>query len=166
MVAVSNTSPIINLAAIKQLHILELIFGNILIPPAVYREIAVVGAGQPGSEEVQTLSWIQTQGLTNPEPAASLRLELDAGEADAISLAIQEQASILLLDERRGRGIASGLGLNVLGTLGVLIDAKRRRIIHQVKPEIDGLVAEAGFWVDPYLYERVLEIAGEQVRRQ
>ena len=159
MVVVSNASPLIYLAAIKRLDILEQIFGTILIPPSVYREIVVVGDGQPGSVEVETLPWILAKGLTNPEPPTSLGL--DAGEADAIALAIQEGADILLMDERRGRNVASGLNLTVLGTLGVLIDAKRRGIIHRIKPELDSLVNQAGFWVNPNLYARVLEIAGE-----
>ena len=60
MIVVSNTSPIINLAAIGQLDLLKQLYENIIIPQAVYREITVVGAGQPGSMDVETLSWIES----------------------------------------------------------------------------------------------------------
>jgi predicted nucleic acid-binding protein len=161
LLVVSDTSPIINLAAIGRLDVLERMYGSLLIPPSVYREIAVVGAGQPGAEEVQTLSWIATGHLSQAELASSLHLELDEGEAEAIALALQEGADLLLLDERRGRGVALQLGLRVLGTLGVLIDAKRRGYVNEVKPILDGLMTEAGFWVSPQLYARVMDIASE-----
>jgi predicted nucleic acid-binding protein len=161
LIVVSDTSPIISLAAIERLDILERMYDSILIPPSVYREIAVVGAGQPGSIEVQTFPWIETGPLSQPALVARLRLELDQGEAEAIALAVQEGADLLLLDERRGRGAAFRLGLRVLGTLGVLIDAKRRGYVNEVRPILDGLMAEAGFWVSPQLYARVMDIASE-----
>jgi uncharacterized protein len=66
----------------------------------------------------------------------------------------------LLIDERRGRKVASRLGLKFIGLLGMLVEAKRKGFI-VVKPILDDMIAKAGFWVDSQLYARVLQEAGE-----
>ena len=63
MIVVSNTSPIVNLAAIGRLDLLEQLYGTVIIPQAVYREIVVLGAGQPGAMEVSTLVWIEARDV-------------------------------------------------------------------------------------------------------
>ena len=161
MIVVSNTSPIVNLAAVGQLDLLQQLYEKLSIPQAVYREITVVGAGQPGAMEVQTLEWIGSRRVTDRVLVTVLQTELDEGEAEAIALAIELRADLLLLDERKGRMVASRLGLRFIGILGVLIEAKQRGCIPAVKPVLDDLVARAGFWVSRQLYTRVLEVAGE-----
>ena len=84
------------------------LYGTVLIPQAVFREITLAGVGRPGSIDVQTLPWIVTEGVTDLPFIASLRQELNEGESEAIALAIQEDAGLLLLDERQGRGVAFG----------------------------------------------------------
>ena len=161
MIVVSNTSPIINLAAVGQLDLLRQLYGKVIIPQAVYHEITVIGAGQPGAMEVQTLEWIETKQVTNRALVMVLQTELDEGEVEAIALAIELRADLLLLDERLGRTIASRLGLQFIGLLGVLIEAKQKGYTPAVKPVLDDLVTKAGFWVSPQLYARVLQAAGE-----
>lgn len=161
MIVVSNTSPITNLAAISQLTLLQQLYGTIVIPQAVYDEMAGVGRVVAGSVEVQTKSWIQAQRVANNTLVTALQLELDGGEAEAIALAIELKADLLLLDERRGRTVASRFGLKFTGILGVLIEAKHKGVISAVKPVVDSLILTAGFWITDSLYQRVLEIAGE-----
>jgi predicted nucleic acid-binding protein len=158
---VSNTSPLINLAAVGQLDLLRQLYGKIVIPQAVFREVVVVGAGQPGTTEVQTLSWIEMVQVTNQPLLASLRLDLDEGEAEAIALAVELGADLLLLDERRGRAVASRLGLKFIGLLGILIEAKHEGLIAAIQPILDDLITTAGFWISNQLYSRVLQEAGE-----
>lgn len=162
MIVVSNTSPIINLACIGQLDILRQLYGSIAIPESVYREIAVTGSGAAGSREVQTLGWIETKKTMNCLQVAALQIELDKGEAEAIVLALELNAELLLLDERRGRTVASRLGLKSVGILGCLIAAKHMGLIPSIKPILDNLIVNAGFWVTENLYMRVLQTAGEQ----
>ncbi len=161
MIVVSNTSPIINLAAVGRLDILKQLYGEILIPQAVYHEIAVVGKEQPGAKEARTFPWIVTETISNPTLAVSLQFELDGGEAEAIALAIEKNADLLLLDERKGRRIATRLGVTSLGLLGVLIQARHNNYLTAVAPLLNELIVKAGFWISRPLYERVLKEAGE-----
>jgi predicted nucleic acid-binding protein len=90
-----------------------------------------------------------------------LRENLDPGEAEAIVLAIERGADLLLVDERRGRRTAAAAGLTVIGLLGVVILAKRSGLIDFAKPVLDELIQIARFWVGPELYAEVLSELGE-----
>jgi len=79
VIVISNTSPIVNLAAVGQLDLLQKLYEKVLIPQAVYREIAVTGAGQPGAMEVQTLEWIESRQVTDRALVAALCTEIDEG---------------------------------------------------------------------------------------
>lgn len=161
MIVVSDTSPIINLAAVGQLQLLRQLYGRIIIPPAVHREIVVVGAGQPGAVQVESYDWFETRSAPNQDLVASLQLKVDGGEAEAIALASALNADLLLLDERRGRVAAAHLGLRFVGLLGILIEAKHKSLVPAIKPILDQLLEKAGFWVAQELYDRVLQSAGE-----
>lgn len=161
MIVVSNTSPIINLACVSQLDLLRQLYGQIIIPQAVFTEIAIAGAGEPGAKEVQGFDWITPRPVTQGSLTKVLRLELDAGEAEAIACALEINADLLLLDERRARETAQRLGLKFIGILGVLTEAKRRQLIPRIRPVLDNLRHQAGFWVTDALYQRVLAVAGE-----
>lgn len=161
MIVVSNTSPIINLAAVGELELLERLYHTIIIPHAVYHEIVVTGAGQPGSLEVQTFAWIETRTVANKALVTALRTELDPGESEAIALAVETNVDWLLLDERRGREVAARFGLKIVGLLGVLIEAKKRGLLTQIKPVLTALEAKAAFRMSRELKSRVLSAASE-----
>jgi len=158
---VSNTSPIINLAAINQLDILNKLYNSIIIPEAVYHEIVVIGSGKPGSGEVLKSEWIVTQKVSNKLLVKALELEIDKGEAEAIALSAELNANLLLIDERIGRSIANRFNLNYVGLLGLLIEAKHRGIIKNIKPLLDELKIKGGFWIKDKLYFRILEKTNE-----
>ena len=86
---------------------------------------------------------------------------LDSGEAEAIILAKEIQAELLLIDERKGRNEARRFGIKIIGLLGVLVSAKRNGFIDEVKPLLDTLVNQIGFRVSKTLYERVLQEVDE-----
>ncbi|MGH8611654.1 MAG: DUF3368 domain-containing protein [Gammaproteobacteria bacterium] len=161
MIVVSNTSPLTNLAAVGQLAVLQQMYETVLIPEAVYAELTAGDGSQPGGTEVRTLQWIETHPVMDQRLVTALQMELDPGEAAAIALAVERKADLLLLDERRGRAVASRFGLRFVGLLGVLIEAKQQGCIAAVKPILDDLVTKAGFWVSQPLYTRVLQAAGE-----
>jgi len=119
MIVVSNTSPITNLAAVGQLHLLQQLYNNIIIPSAVYQELTRQGDTIPGAMELQTENWIQTQNITNLTLATYLQTQLHEGESEAIVLAIAFNADWLLIDEELGRKVAAEYGLKFTGILGV-----------------------------------------------
>ncbi len=161
MIVVSNTSPINNLAAVEQLYLLKALYGSIIIPEAVYRELTGYGTALPGCREVQTYDWIETREATDLALLKSLKNKLHEGEAEAIALAIELNADWVLIDENRGRSAANQYGVKFTGVLGILIKAKERGLIPLVKPVMDRLISEAGFWVNESLYFQILQLAGE-----
>jgi uncharacterized protein len=88
-------------------------------------------------------------------------MQIHPGEAEAIALALDLMADLLLLDERKARVVAAQLGLNFTGLLGLLAEAKQKGHIPTVKPVLDALITQARFWVHPALYNHVLETVGE-----
>lgn len=161
MIIVSDTSPINNLAAINQLHLLHQLYGKVLIPEAVYRELSDPNFPVAGATEVQTLNWIQTSAVSDRTLVEALSGELDLGEAEAIALAVEIQADQVLIDERRGRLVAARLNLRYTGMLGILVEAKSQGLIAEVQPLLDALVNDAGFWVADPLYNNVLRLVDE-----
>lgn len=94
---------------------------------------------------------------------ALLSLHLDPGEAEAIALALERRADLILLDERRATRAARQLGLKTLGLLGVLLLAKRKGIIDRVRPLLDRLDTTTGFWIAPDLRLQVCRAADEEL---
>lgn len=92
---------------------------------------------------------------------SELAMELDIGEREAIVLALEKKADILLIDERKGARIATEFGVRTIGLLRLLIELKQRSIIPQVEPILIELRESGGFWMSEKLYRRVLEEAGE-----
>jgi predicted nucleic acid-binding protein len=146
---VSDTSPLVALQQIDELKILHSLFGEVVIPPAVEREL---GPGFPRPP------WLITRPLAMRAPP--LQPTLGAGESEAITLASQDGAQLLLLDDRPARRLAPSLGIPVLGTLGLLIRAKEQGLLAAVKPYIETLL-RGGFRASPALVERILAQAGE-----
>jgi len=161
VIIVSDTSPINNLAAINQLNLLRQLYGTVVIPEAVYRELTQPDFPVAGATEVQTFDWIQTRQVTNRLLVEALQNELDMGEAEAIALALELEAEQVLIDERFGRMVAARLNLRYTGILGILVEAKSQGLIPVVKPLLDALINQAGFWIAEPLYNRVLQLAGE-----
>lgn len=161
MIVISNTSPITNLAAVGQIDLLRQLYEKVIIPQAVYDELTSGSGEQPGSVEVQTLGWVETRSVTDRALVVALQMELDDGEAEAVALAKELAADLLLLDERRGRATAARLDLRCIGLLGALIEAKQKGYVSAIKPVLADLIEKAGFWISQPLYARVLEAAGE-----
>jgi predicted nucleic acid-binding protein len=146
---VADASPLIALAQVNQLPLLERLFGEILVPPAVVREV-----------ELSLPAFIRERKLSRSIPAAVLHASLDAGESEAISLALELGAERVILDERAARQLAHDLALPRIGVLGILLASKQKGLIPSVRPILDGLV-ESRFRITPELYEWLLSEAGE-----
>jgi predicted nucleic acid-binding protein len=152
LVVVSNASPLIALARIQRLDLLPAIFELVLIPPAVAREIS------PSIPVLPT--WLRIQAPSVLPPASLLRRRLGDGEWEALALAIELKADWIILDDLPARRSAEATGLNVIGTLGTLVTAKRKGLLKSIRPELDGLRATS-FFLSPQLYDELLRVAGE-----
>ncbi len=157
MKIVSNASPLINMARIGRLLLLRDLYGQLIIPEAVWNEVVVEGKGQPGASEVGAAAWIRRKVVTNRQLIRILQQDLDNGEAEAIALAVEEEADLLLMDERIGRESANHLGLRYAGLVGVIIEAKSRALVREIKPLLDALRDVAGFRLSEDLYALVLK---------
>ena len=161
MIVVSDTSPVLNLARIGRLELLPLLYDEVLIPSAVYEELTASKHDLPPGIDVALASWLIVATATNHKLVQELRENLDPGEAEAIVLAIERHADLLLVDERRGRRTAVAAGLAVTGLLGLVAKAKRTGLIDVAKPLLDDLIQIARFWIGPDLYAEVLTALGE-----
>ncbi len=161
MSVVSNASPLINLARIGRLDLLRLVYAEVHIPKAVWREVVAAGAGMPGADEVRSAGWIHREAVSNRQLVHALEEHLAPGEAEAIALAVERQAEVLLMDERLGRETAKHFGLAPVGLVGVVVEAKRKGIVDSVAPLLRALQEQARFWLGEELVWRVLRAEGE-----
>jgi hypothetical protein len=163
MVAVSDTSVISNLAIIQRLELLHSQFENVFIPAAVRDELSRL-ANPDATRAIQKalrIGWLRVRLIANSQLAGVLCNDLDLGEAEAIALAVDVPADILLIDEKEGRARARQAGLKITGILGILLRAKSLGGIASVKAEIDALRARAAFFIAGPLENEVLRAAGE-----
>ncbi len=161
MIVVSNTSPLTNLAAIGQLDLVRQLYAHLYIPLAVWEELRAPGVNWPGQDQVTTASWIERRLVGDRAVVTALRRDLDGGEAEAIALALELNADLILLDEKEGRHAARRLGLRVTGVGGVLLEAKAAGAISAVRPSLDALRWTAGFYLNETVYQYLLLLAGE-----
>lgn len=159
MIIVSDTSPISNLLKIGQLDLLREIYQSIIIPTAVFRELQA--AQHFDAEYFRTCDWIEIRAIQDMRLFQSLAAELDAGEAEAIALAKELRADVLLMDEQKGRRKAVSLGLKVTGIAGVLLTAKGVGLLPEIEPVLNDLKQKAGFWLSNELRNYILKLGGE-----
>lgn len=160
---VSDASVLICLGAVQQLQLLKEFYGEVLVPNAVWLEVTAAGPRAGVSETLNGFEqgWLTVQKPDNRQLVSSLQTSLGAGEAEAIALASQLQAGLLLIDESDGRNHAKALGLTVVGTVGVLLRAKQVGKLQELKPVLDTLIRKQNFRLSRSLYEEVLRQVGE-----
>jgi hypothetical protein len=151
-VVVADASVLIALVQVDELLLLQKLFTDIVVPPAVQREVA------PSLPQLPV--WIETRPLRQSVHPRVVQASLDPGESEAISLALELRADRIILDDLRARHLAKTLSLAVVGTAGVIFAAKQRGLISAVRPPLDALRA-AGFRLRKEVYEEVLKAAGE-----
>ncbi|WP_423224738.1 DUF3368 domain-containing protein [Candidatus Amarolinea aalborgensis] len=163
MLVVSNTSPVLNLAIIGRLDLLQQQFDKVWLPQAVTDELRIE-EDLPGSVAVRAARqarWLLTERVRDQVRVAILRRDLDGGEAEAIALALQKHADWLLLDERDARRAAKSLGLKVTGVLGILLKARLDGRLPSLREAMDQLRDLADFRIGAALYTELLQAAKE-----
>lgn len=144
---VSDSACLIGLERIGRLDILPSLFDAVVIPPEVHSEF---GSAPP---------WLSVQTPTNTALVASLKLRVDDGEAEALALALQLGYK-LILDDLEARKVARHIGVKVIGTLGVLVNARQRNIIPSLKALLTEL-ERGGYYFTAQLKMEALRLVGE-----
>jgi len=158
--AVVDSTPIIALALVGRLDLLQQLYGQIVIPPAVQREVLAGGPGAAGRTELDQATWIRVAPLQDARRAEMLS-DLDLGEAEVIALAQELDADVVIIDERLARRHTKRLGLALTGTLGVLLRAKRTGLISSIAPLIEQLL-QGGIHLGDSVIKEALRLAGER----
>jgi uncharacterized protein len=162
VIVVADTTPLLYLSRIGQLKLLRVLYQQIVVPETVWREAVIARPGEVGVESLRDAAWIViTDQAERAGVEHSLEEALDAGEAAAITLAQLLGATVLLIDERKGRAAARELGLKVRGTLGVLVEARRAGLVPSLAAMLDALRTQ-GFRVAPALVSEALRQVGEE----
>ncbi len=156
MKVVSDSGPLIHLSRINKIEILRQFFGEIYIPSSVYHELTLTEEVLPGCREIETYKWIKKKEIHDHTAKALLMEYLDAGESEAILLAKEVDADLLLIDDLAGRRGAITQNIPVMGTLGVLDRAYKEGKISDLKDVIDEL-RDKGFWMDDDLYKMLVK---------
>lgn len=159
MIAVADASPLIGLSKAARLRLLQVLYEEVLLPPQVYKDVVVQGWGRAGSRAVRNAvaaGWMRIVPVSNP--ALIPPRFAGTGEGEAIALAQERHADVILIDDRAARNECHRLGLRWVSTAGVLRDAKRMKAVRQIKPILDRLQAK-GFGL--FDYEEILKSVGE-----
>ncbi len=157
MIVVSNTTPIISLASIQKIDILERLFGDIIVPQAVYEEIKAKESW--GNKEID-MKFIRVETVRGELYKDLLLNQLDSGECETILLAKELNADLVIIDENLAYKIAKNSDLKVTRTLSILLNAKAAGIIDQIKPLLDEMISR-GRWYSQNVYENFLKKIGE-----
>ncbi|MCP4545523.1 MAG: DUF3368 domain-containing protein [bacterium] len=159
-VIIADSSPLIALARIEQLNLLQDLGFRVLMPPAVRDEVTVHSRDAPGASEVRQATWIEVEAPDRPR-VEGLGIMVGRGEAEAIALSqgLPDDA-VLLLDDARARRLAERLELQRIGTVGLLRRAKKAGLIDEIKPHLEAL-QENGIYIEQALIDAVLEDVGE-----
>jgi uncharacterized protein len=161
MIIVSDTTPLIRLASIGRLELLQELFGEVYILRAVFDETVTFGRENSKAKQlVSNASWIHVVEVKDRLAVNVLLDEMDLGEVETIVLASEMNADWVLMDEKKGRRKLSQLNIPKIGTLGILLKAKELNLIPVLKPEIEEL-QKSEFSISPLLVEEILDAAGE-----
>lgn len=163
-IVVADTGPLIALGRAGYLQLLQSLYQEIFIPPAVHAELCL-GSGRPGSKQLADAmeqGWLQIRkpSYRSTSSLSELVLILDLGEAEAIILAEEVTCRFLLIDERKGRAVAKRRGVPVAGIAGVLLAAKKRGFVDEVLPIVKNL-EEVGYRLSAALTREIARLAGE-----
>lgn len=156
MIVICNSSPLIALLSIKRLDILNKLFKKVIVPEAVYREVF------KAKSILETSKIFQIEQVKDKNLVKLLRMHLDCGESEAIALAIEQGIDRVIIDDKQARKIADKQGLKVIGTLGILMLAKKKQIIKEVRPLILNIMENINFRISERILNKALEFVGEK----
>ena len=155
MILIADSSALVAIAIVDKLEILDKLFGKVLIPRAVYDEITI-----ENREESKKLSNYTKDRVEDISSKINFNITLGRGESEAIILYKEKNADFLLCDDKKAKKFAQNFGINVVGSLGILLKAKDKGLIEEIKPLI-AILKSSKVFIDDKIYNIILELAGE-----
>jgi predicted nucleic acid-binding protein len=155
-----NSTPVIALSSIDCLGLLKKLYGNVIIPYAVKDEIGVKSKSKAQNQLELSIDWITIKEINNVAQKQTFKTQLHEGEVEVIILGQELSVDLLVIDDYNAREYAKYLGFKVIGTVGILLLAKSKGIVHEVKPLVDKLIAN-GIYISSRLYSEIMTIADE-----
>jgi predicted nucleic acid-binding protein len=153
MIVIADTTPLNYLVVVGYIHLLPTLFGQVLIPPAVWAELQDPAAPESVRQWIrQPPSWLEVRSVQTVDPSLTF---LDAGEQEAITLAEEMHADKVLLDETDARREAARRQLSVVGTLGILREGARRNLLDL--PTVLGALQHTSFYISAHLIQSLLD---------
>lgn len=158
-VIVADSSPLIALALIAQLDLLQKLYAETIIPPAVWEETTIYGSGMPGADAISNINWFR---METPEPSIlkPLSILVDRGESEVISIALNRKDATVLLDDSRARRVAERMNIKRIGTAGLLRKTKKFGLISRIRPCFEMLHSN-GIYINQKLIDAILDDVGE-----
>ena len=161
VLVVSDTSVLLNLCRVSAEGLLPELFSEVWVPPGVAEEFSRLAGSRPRFDGLLLPSWVRIARTVRLAAEVRACPDLDSGETEALSLALELHADAVLMDEAAGRRAAGVLKIPVVGVAGILLRAKERGLIPAVGPVLARLREDADFWMHPRFESEVLRLAGE-----
>ena len=161
MIVVSDTSCLSALLRVGHLSLLKSLFGKIIVPTKVAEELSLLENFGVDLSAFSNADWIEVRPPTDLPLLTRLLLQLDEGEAQAITITVELAADWLIIDELKGRNVAASLSINFVGLAGVLLLAKDEGLLPAIQPLLDRILNETSFRMGEKLREHILKTAGE-----
>ena len=157
MILIADSSALISLSICHSLNLLESLFGEVQVPQAVFDEVTI----SQKSESIELAGYLKGKvKAVETNRYVYLDAYADAGETEAMILYKQIDADWLLIDDKRGRKVAAINKIKTIGSLGVLLTAKKKGLLTAVKPKLD-LLAKSNLYLSATLRQAVLDMAEE-----
>ena len=162
MKVVCDANIIIDFSKIRRLELLKDVFDAVVIPNEVKEELFAGKEEGLGDADIEKAigNWILVEKVKDLFALENLRIHIEKGESASIILFKETKADLLAINDLKARGVAHALGIKIIGTLGILLLAKDKGLIQEIKPIIDEL-KKIGAYISSSLYDRILKDAGE-----
>jgi len=155
MILIADSSALVALSVVDKLDVLEQLFGEVYVPRAVYEELSK----ENKAESYKLKNYCKNKVL-DIQSKTNFNISLGQGESEAIVLYREQNADFLLCDDKKAKKFAQNFGLNVIGSLGILLKAKEAGVISEISPLVE-LLKNSRIFIDNRTFELVLKMAGE-----
>lgn len=158
MIVIADSSALVALSICQALPVIESLFGEVFVPDSVYQEVTI--KGKPEAKALKEFLNSRTKSVKLENYSIKNKVNLGSGELDAIALYMSLSAELLIIDDAKAKKVAYANGLEVMGSIGVLLLAKEQGLIKKIKPLLE-LLDASNIHLSQKMIDKALEISGE-----